>query len=157
MDLKRLGGSTELIPEKASPAMTATTGALAAPHNGAHLQAQKDAAAAARRSAAQLRRLAMRLVVRLTIYDTGSHVGKASLTQLRGRSDGERQSSTPQPRAAGIPQIERLKGIPGDRKSQGLRVGGSTREHRDHVRVCKSMGSSIVWDPQWTKKPIFAL
>jgi hypothetical protein len=96
--------------------MTATSGAMAAPQNGAHLQAQRDAAAAARRSAAQLRRIAMRLVVRLTIFDgvgVGGPFSRASMSLLHARSVGVGHYSKLLQRDTGISQIERAECNPG--------------------------------------------
>jgi hypothetical protein len=114
-------------PEKERPTMTATSGALAAPHNGSStvVQKQKDAAAAARRSVAQLRRIAMRLVVRLTIYDSGAHFNTALWPLFQRRKVGANDHTMLSKQNTGYPQIDRLNAIPGDRKSQSWN-GGST-------------------------------
>lgn len=76
-----------------------------------HVKEQKHAAEEARRSAAQLRRLAMRLVVRLSIYDTRLNgMGKATFSYGRvGLPTLQRNTES---------QNERLELCPDENKTQ---------------------------------------
>jgi hypothetical protein len=76
-----------------------------------HVQTQQHAAEEARKSAAQLRRLAMRLIVRLSIYDTRlDGMGKATFSYGRvGLSTLQRNTKS---------QNERLELHPDENKTQ---------------------------------------
>ena len=105
--------------------MTATCGAAKTPQNVSStvVQTQKDAAAAARRSVAQLRRIAMRLVVRLTIYDSTGYFNTASWSLSQRRKVGANDYTLLVQRDTGFSQIDRQSAIPGNRKSQSWKGG----------------------------------